>query len=99
MQWLKDHPPRPLYIEGYASTRGEDIIYNLVLSAKRAKGVRQALVGMGIPENRIVLTTGWGQLYPVCPEKNDACWSKNRVARDPASREEVVGNLEPDSDI
>ena len=78
VQWLKDHPPRPLYIEGYASTRPQDIIYNLVLSAKRAKGVRQALVGMGIPENRIVLTTGWGQLYPVCPEKNDACWSKNR---------------------
>jgi peptidoglycan-associated lipoprotein len=78
VQWLKDHPRVRFYIEGYASTRGEDIIYNLVLSAKRAEGVRQALVGMGIPENRIVLTTGWGQLYPVCPEKNDACWSKNR---------------------
>ena len=78
VQWLKDHPSVRFYIEGYASTRGEDIIYNLVLSAKRAETIRQALVGMGISENRIVLTTGWGQLYPVCPEKNDACWSKNR---------------------
>jgi outer membrane protein OmpA-like peptidoglycan-associated protein len=75
---LKDHPGVRIYIEGYASTRGEDIIYNLVLSAKRAETVRRTLVGMGIPENRIVITTGRGQLYPVCPEKNDACWSKNR---------------------
>lgn len=78
VQWLKDHPSVRFYIEGYASTRGEDIIYNLVLSAKRAETVRQTVVGMGIPENRIVLTTGWGQLYPVCMEKNDACWSRNR---------------------
>jgi peptidoglycan-associated lipoprotein len=78
VQWLKDHPSVRFYIEGYASTRGEDIIYNLVLSAKRAETIRQALVGMGIPEDRIVLTTGWGQLYPVCPEKNDACWNRNR---------------------
>src|SRR5215468_486220 len=78
VQWLKDHPSVHFYVEGYASTRGEDIIYNLLLSAKRAETVRQALVGMGISENRIVLTTGWGQLYPVCPEKNDACWSRNR---------------------
>ena len=78
VQWLEDHPGVRFYIEGYASTRGEDIIYNLVLSAKRAETVRQALIGMGISENRILYTTGWGQLYPVCPEKNDECWSRNR---------------------
>ena len=78
VQWLKDHPSVRFYIEGYASTRGDDIIYNLALSAKRAETVRQTVIGMGIPENRIVFTTGWGQLYPVCPEKTDACWSRNR---------------------
>jgi outer membrane protein OmpA-like peptidoglycan-associated protein len=78
VQWLKNHPSVRFYIEGYASTRGEDIIYNLVLSAKRAETVRQTMIGMGIPANRIVRTTGWGQLYPVCMEKNDACWSRNR---------------------
>jgi outer membrane protein OmpA-like peptidoglycan-associated protein len=60
VQWLKDHPSVRFYIEGYASTRGEDIIYNLLLSVKRGEGVRQALMGKGIPENRIMLTTGWG---------------------------------------
>jgi peptidoglycan-associated lipoprotein len=78
VQWLKDHPRVRFYIEGYASTRGEDIIYNLVLSQKRAETAKQALIGMGISEDRIVMTTGWGQLYPLCTEKNDACWSKNR---------------------
>jgi len=78
VQWLKDHPGVRFYIEGYASTRGEDIIYNLVLSAKRAETIRQTLVAMGILENRVAFTTGWGQLYPICPEKNDACWSRNR---------------------
>jgi outer membrane protein OmpA-like peptidoglycan-associated protein len=78
VQWLKDHPSIRFYIEGYASRRGEDIIYNLVLSAKRAETIRQTLITVGILENRIALTTGWGQLYPICPEKNDACWSRNR---------------------
>jgi len=78
VQWLKDHPSVRFYIEGYASTRGEDILYNLVLSAKRAETVRQTLVGMGISENRIVITTGWGQLYPLCTEKNDVCFARNR---------------------
>jgi outer membrane protein OmpA-like peptidoglycan-associated protein len=28
-----------------------------------------------------VLAVGWGQLYPVCPELTDECWSKNRLVR------------------
>jgi outer membrane protein OmpA-like peptidoglycan-associated protein len=80
VQWLKDHPGARFYIEGYASSRGE-LIYNLALSQRRADWVKQALISKGIPENRIVLSVGWGQLYPVCPETNDECWSKNRLVR------------------
>jgi len=78
VQWLKDHPDVRFYIEGYASTRGDDILYNLLLSVKRAEAIKKTIIGMGIPEDRIVLTTGWGQLYPVCPEKDDECWERNR---------------------
>src|SRR6266436_10341864 len=78
VQWLKDHPHARFYIDGYASSRGT-LIYNLALSQKRAEWVKQALVSRGVPENRIVLAAGWGQLYPVCPELNDECWSKNRL--------------------
>jgi outer membrane protein OmpA-like peptidoglycan-associated protein len=80
VQWMKDHPNDRFYIEGYASSDGE-LDYNLVLSNRRADWVKQALIDKGIPENRIVMAVGWGQLYPACPELNDECWSKNRVVR------------------
>jgi outer membrane protein OmpA-like peptidoglycan-associated protein len=80
VQWLKDHASDRFYIDGYASSRGE-LGYNLALAMRRADWVKQTLISKGIPENRIVLAVGWGQLYPVCPELNDECWSKNRVVR------------------
>lgn len=76
-----DHPSVDLDIDGYASTRGEDIVYNLRLSQRRADWVKQALISRGIPENRIRLAVGWGQLYPVCLERDDECWTKNRLVR------------------
>jgi outer membrane protein OmpA-like peptidoglycan-associated protein len=80
VQWLKDHASDRFYIEGYASSRG-DMDYNLALSQRRADWVKQTLISKGIAENRIVVAAGWGQLYPVCPELNAECWSKNRVVR------------------
>ncbi len=80
VRWLKDHPSDRFYVEGYASSRG-DLIYNLALSQRRANWVKETLVSRGIAANRIVLAVGWGQLYPVCPELNDACWGKNRLVR------------------
>lgn len=79
-QWLKDHPSVRFYITGYASSKGE-LIYNLVLSQRRAEWVKQAMMSRGIPESRIVLSVGWGQLYPVCAELEDGCWAKNRRVR------------------
>jgi peptidoglycan-associated lipoprotein len=80
VQFLKDHPNERFYIDAYASSRGE-IIYNLVLSQQRANWVKQTLISRGIPESRIAAAVGWGQLYPVCPELNDECWSQNRRVR------------------
>ena len=80
VQWLKDHPDTRFFIDGYASSRG-DLIYNLGLSQRRADWVKEALISRGISESRILVAAGWGQLYPVCPELNDECWSKNRLVR------------------
>jgi outer membrane protein OmpA-like peptidoglycan-associated protein len=80
VQWLKEHPKIYFYVDGYASTRGE-LIYNLALSLRRANFIKQQLIASGIPEERILLAVGWGQLYPVCPEQNEECWSKNRRVR------------------
>lgn len=79
-KWLKEHPNVRVYIDGYASSRGE-LIYNLALSQRRAEWVKQALLSRGIAEDRIIVAAGWGQLYPVCLELSDECWTKNRLVR------------------
>jgi len=78
-QWLKAHPDAIVTIEGDADTRGE-IVYNVVLSDKRAETAKDALVSMGVPANQIVFATGWGKLYPVCTQEDETCWSQNRRA-------------------
>ena len=80
IRWLKEHPKVRLYVHGYASSRG-DLVYNLNLSQRRADWVKQVMVSQGVPENHIKMAVGWGELYPVCPEENDDCWTKNRLVR------------------
>ena len=76
-EWLKAHPDVSITLEGDADERGT-IIYNLVLSGARAEATKNALVQLGVPENRIVFATGWGKLYPVCTQADESCWSQNR---------------------
>ncbi|HTM37396.1 MAG TPA: OmpA family protein [Terriglobales bacterium] len=75
--WLKANPGVTVSIAGNADERG-DITYNLVLSQKRAEAVRDALVSLGVPAERIQFTTGWGKLYPVCAQADESCWAQNR---------------------
>jgi outer membrane protein OmpA-like peptidoglycan-associated protein len=77
--WLKANPNVYITIAGDADERGS-IVYNVYLSDKRAKATRDALVSMGVPEDRIVFATGWGKLYPVCNQSEESCWSQNRRA-------------------
>lgn len=77
--WLKANPEVYVTIAGDADERG-NIVYNLMLSDKRAKVTRDALLQMGVPEDRIVFATGWGKLYPVCNQSGESCWSENRRA-------------------
>jgi outer membrane protein OmpA-like peptidoglycan-associated protein len=77
--WLKANSDVYVTIAGDADERGS-IVYNLALSEKRASVTRDALVGMGVPADRIVFATGWGKLYPVCSQSDDSCWSENRRA-------------------
>jgi outer membrane protein OmpA-like peptidoglycan-associated protein len=77
--YLMAHPEVRIRIDGYTDDRG-DIIYNLVLSKKRADMAKQDLMRMGIPEERIVSAVGWGKLYPTCDFESDECWDSNRRA-------------------
>jgi len=80
VQWLKDHPQARFYIEGYTDYRG-DVVYNLALAQRRAETVRANLLDRGISADQIILTVGWGELYPPCVEQTESCWEKSRRVR------------------
>jgi peptidoglycan-associated lipoprotein len=65
-------------IEGHCDERGT-AQYNLALGARRAKTVRDALVGAGIKAGRLS-TVSYGEELPVCHEQNEDCWHRNRRA-------------------
>ena len=76
-EWLKQNPDAKMWIQGYADPRG-DIVYNLLLSYKRAQWVKAQLVKRGVDESRIGYATGWGKLYQNCAQADDSCFQQNR---------------------
>ena len=78
-EWLKAHPNNFIVIEGDADERG-GIAYNVALSDRRAIAVRDALLSLGVPTSQILFAEGWGKLYPVCNQSDEACWQQNRRA-------------------
>jgi outer membrane protein OmpA-like peptidoglycan-associated protein len=78
-EWLKQNLDAKMWIQGYADPRG-DIVYNLVLSYKRAQWVKAQLVKRGVDESRIGYATGWGKLYQTCAQADDSCFQQNRRA-------------------
>ena len=74
--WLRQNPRAKIELEGHCDSRGT-IEYNLGLGAKRAKAVKDALVGLGISADRLS-TISYGKELPLCPEESEACWARNR---------------------
>lgn len=77
--WLKDSPGTRLEIEGHSDERGTTE-YNLALGAKRAQSAKDYLVTLGISGERIS-TVSYGKEVPVCRDKSEGCWQKNRRDR------------------
>ncbi len=74
--WLKANANNLVLIEGHCDERGTNE-YNLALGEKRAKAAMNYLVAQGVQASRITIIS-YGKERPVCTEKNEACWSKNR---------------------
>jgi peptidoglycan-associated lipoprotein len=77
-KWLKSNQSALLLIEGHTDERGTNE-YNLALGERRAKATRDYLVSVGIDEGRITVIS-YGEERPVCTDKTEACWAKNRRA-------------------
>lgn len=75
---LQSQPSRRVEIEGHCDERGTSE-YNLALGARRARAVKDSLVGMGISADRMS-TVSYGEELPLCPELTESCWQTNRRA-------------------
>jgi peptidoglycan-associated lipoprotein len=78
VRWLKSHRDAVLMIGGHADERGSEE-YNMRLGERRADAVRKYLIGQGVEAGRIT-TSSHGEGRPVCNERTEACWGKNRRA-------------------
>ncbi len=65
-------------IEGNCDEWGSDE-YNYALGLRRANSAKKALVAQGFDGSRVTLVS-LGEANPVCTEKTQECWQKNRRA-------------------
>lgn len=77
-EFLKTNKSVKVQVEGHADERG-GVQFNLALGEKRAKGVHDYLVGMGVEANRITIIS-LGKEKPVSFGHDEESWSKNRRA-------------------
>lgn len=76
VHYLQKNPKIMLYIEGHTDERGA-ASYNLALGSRRANSVKQHLVRLGIPAERL-FTVSYGKEQPIHPGHNELAWQQNR---------------------
>lgn len=74
--YLKSHPNAKVRLEGNADERGTRE-YNVALSERRAKSVRQFLRVQGVPASQLVVV-GYGEEKPAAFGHTPMDWAKNR---------------------
>ena len=74
--WLKRWSSTRVSVEGHCDERGSSE-YNLGLGDRRAQAVRDYLVSLGIPGDRVAVVSK-GKESPVCTDANESCWQRNR---------------------
>jgi peptidoglycan-associated lipoprotein len=74
--WLKRWTSTQITVEGHADARGSSE-YNLALGSRRATAVKDYLVNLGIPGNRITVVSK-GKEQPFCTTESEQCWQQNR---------------------
>lgn len=74
--WMKRWASTKVTVEGHCDSRGT-AEYNLALGERRATAVKDYLVSLGIPADRINAVSK-GKEQPVCTEETESCWAQNR---------------------
>ncbi|MDB6054027.1 MAG: Minor outer membrane protein Omp16 [Verrucomicrobiales bacterium] len=76
VDYLKQNSAGGIIIEGHCDERGTEG-YNLALGDKRALALRDALIALGAPADRLQPKT-LGETQPADSGHTEAAWSKNR---------------------
>jgi peptidoglycan-associated lipoprotein len=74
--WLQQNPGAKVVIEGNCDERGTNE-YNMALGQRRADAAAKYLVDLGVAKDRVG-TVSFGEEKPICTEKTEECWAKNR---------------------
>jgi peptidoglycan-associated lipoprotein len=74
--WLRRWTSTQITVEGFCDSRGS-AEYNLALGSRRATAVKDYLVSLGVPANRITVISK-GEEQPFCTQETESCWQQNR---------------------
>ncbi len=75
-EFLNEYPKRKVRVEGFTDNVGSDD-YNLDLSERRARSIKQRLIDDGVQASRIS-TRGYGESHPVASNDSEAGRLQNR---------------------
>ena len=84
-EWAKCKKTNVINLEGHADPRGT-IEHNTALSEERAKAVKDKLIELGAPKDRIVVT-----LYGELGDRRDSFAEDRRVTAMPSKETAIVG--------
>jgi peptidoglycan-associated lipoprotein len=76
VEWMKRWGTTKVMVEGHADSRGTNE-YNLALGERRADVVRDYVVTLGLPTDRVTIVSK-GEEQPFCSEDTESCWQQNR---------------------
>ena len=76
VEWMQRWAGTRVTVQGHCDDRGTNE-YNLALGERRAAAVKEYMVSLGIPGNRVA-TVSRGEESPVCSDQHEGCWSRNR---------------------
>jgi len=77
VDYLKKWTSTKVVVEGHADSRGTPE-YNLALGERRASAVREYVVSLGVPIDRVTIVSK-GEEQPFCKDETESCWQQNRV--------------------
>ena len=78
IDWIQSNPSYVVLIEGHCDERGTNE-YNVALGDHRARAALNYMLARGVKASRIT-TLSYGEERPVCIERTEECWARNRRA-------------------